>query len=133
MKNKLKEVAAMEFGNHGTASFNFDGGVQFNVTIEMGATPPQLATRLRELAQGIDGRVAPIRTEIDRECVKPARKRDILKWLLTGGRRGSLWDYDRENLWQWSSPPQHINCRSSMGPGEFDKQYGQNPKPESDQ
>ena len=52
---------------------------------------------------GIDSKVAPVREEIDREKIIPARKRDIALWLLTGGRHGQLWIVQHERIWKWGT------------------------------
>lgn len=62
---------------------------------------------------------------LKREVLQPATKRLILLWLVTGGRRGKLWEFDwtLENEYSpepdprtkdicLSRPPTHIGCRS---------------------
>lgn len=41
----------------------------------------------------------------------PAPKLQVLIWLVTGGRRGRLFERKKTEATKYSSPPTGINCR----------------------
>lgn len=45
------------------------------------------------------------------EMAAPARKLEILLWLLTGGRKGKLFIRETKDFRKWMAPPSHTNCR----------------------
>ena len=46
----------------------------------------------------------------------PAPKMQVLLWLVTGGRRGRLFEREKTEAIKYSSPPVGINCRCTMVP-----------------
>lgn len=65
-------------------------------------------------------------TEVVYDMAEPAKKMDIIKWLLTGGRYGKLFiKVPRRFNKYWAeldnrcTPPLHINCRSTILKGKI--------------
>jgi len=48
------------------------------------------------------------------EMAVPAKKLDIIIWLLTGGKKGKLFVRESKTFKKWY--PDHVNCRCTSAP-----------------
>ncbi len=60
-----------------------------------------------------------------------ASRWEIFLYLITNGRKGRLYHVVNYPAKIWQTPPEHINCRCSMTPAKFKREYYGDFKPEN--